>query len=305
MSFAVNGNCEIYEETYKLNCMKTRFQISSTSGSSMLTRWLASRPPMRSKWISEHGPQGPTSPICQKLSFIPKGITLSGGSLQNNRGLECKQCLFVKRLLAERANRRPFFVVFCCPSEDVTCGYISAHPKLSQISLASLSGSSFRSSLPPKYVTYNLSFGMCSRSTSNSHAHSIASFCGYSEHFGRLSLELEPIHQETRRPRPESARFHAIGIVNSLFVSHGQPFSLTSLADKKLADDLWWGSFFWLTWPNQLPQVDFVSKGGGIDQQAGQLAPPPTTKLFCSGFVLDNFAEKMCPHRQTRRWWLH
>lgn len=34
----------------------------------MLTRCAASRPPMRSKWISVQGPQGPWSPISQKLS---------------------------------------------------------------------------------------------------------------------------------------------------------------------------------------------------------------------------------------------
>lgn len=34
----------------------------------MLTRCAASRPPMRSKWISVHGPHGPWSPISQKLS---------------------------------------------------------------------------------------------------------------------------------------------------------------------------------------------------------------------------------------------
>lgn len=39
-----------------------------TLGSSMLTMGAASRPPMRSKWISEQGPQGPVSPISQKLA---------------------------------------------------------------------------------------------------------------------------------------------------------------------------------------------------------------------------------------------
>lgn len=45
-------------------CMKTRFQISITSGSFAFTSARASRPPIRSKWSSEQGPQGPTSPIC-------------------------------------------------------------------------------------------------------------------------------------------------------------------------------------------------------------------------------------------------
>jgi len=56
-----------------LYCMKTRFQNSrnrSPAGS-------CSGPPSgpnalpRSMWISEHGPHGPTSPICQKLSLSP------------------------------------------------------------------------------------------------------------------------------------------------------------------------------------------------------------------------------------------
>ena len=55
--------------------MKTRFQISSTLGSSALTRLAAFLPPRRSKWISEQGPQGPVSPISQKLSFLSKGST--------------------------------------------------------------------------------------------------------------------------------------------------------------------------------------------------------------------------------------
>ena len=56
-----------------LNCMNTRFQNSmkrSPCGS-------CSGPPSgpnagpRSMWISEHGPHGPVSPICQKLSLSP------------------------------------------------------------------------------------------------------------------------------------------------------------------------------------------------------------------------------------------
>ena len=64
--------------------MNTRFQISRTLGSSMLTRWAASRPPpTRSKCSSEQGPQGPWSPISQKLSLAPKGSTLSVGRCCN------------------------------------------------------------------------------------------------------------------------------------------------------------------------------------------------------------------------------
>ena len=67
--------------TYLLNCVKTMFQISRTLGSSMLTISGTSLPPMRSKWISVHGPHGPYSPISQKLSFIPNGRTLFSGRL--------------------------------------------------------------------------------------------------------------------------------------------------------------------------------------------------------------------------------
>ena len=72
----------MFFNVYMLNSMKTRFQISSTSGSSMLTNSDASRLPIRSKWISEQGPHGPVSPICQKLSFIPNGNTRSAGTLK-------------------------------------------------------------------------------------------------------------------------------------------------------------------------------------------------------------------------------
>lgn len=63
----------------RLNCMKTRFQISMTLGSSLLTMSAASRLPMRSKWISEHGPHGPVSPISQKLSVLSPGIICASG----------------------------------------------------------------------------------------------------------------------------------------------------------------------------------------------------------------------------------
>ena len=59
--------------------MKTMFQISITVGSSALTSADASRPPMRSKWISLQGPQGPVSPISQKLAFLSKGRMRSLG----------------------------------------------------------------------------------------------------------------------------------------------------------------------------------------------------------------------------------
>ena len=59
------------------NCMKTRFQISSQRSQSHATPWhlrpaASSAQGMSSpwwKWISEQGPQGPVSPIAQKLSL--------------------------------------------------------------------------------------------------------------------------------------------------------------------------------------------------------------------------------------------
>ena len=60
-------------------CMKTRFQISSHRSHSHSTPRHV-RPAVSSahgralpwkKWISEHGPQGPVSPIAQKFSFAP------------------------------------------------------------------------------------------------------------------------------------------------------------------------------------------------------------------------------------------
>jgi hypothetical protein len=54
-----------------LNWMKTRFQISMHSAEPLLTSEPRVSPPgVRSTWISEHGPQGPVSPIIQKLSFL-------------------------------------------------------------------------------------------------------------------------------------------------------------------------------------------------------------------------------------------
>ena len=64
-----------------LNCMNTRFQISMQRGEPALT----SAPPVspfgvRSMWISEQGPQGPVSPIIQKLSFLPHFFMCVSGS---------------------------------------------------------------------------------------------------------------------------------------------------------------------------------------------------------------------------------
>ena len=71
-------------------CMNTRFQISITCGSDWFTR---SRPGMpeaafssavrMSMWISEQGPQGPVSPISQKLScLLPRRMWSSGRYLR-------------------------------------------------------------------------------------------------------------------------------------------------------------------------------------------------------------------------------
>ena len=56
----------------RLYCMKTLFQISMTWGVPALIMSGVQPLGVRSKWISEQGPQGPVSPISQKLSFSPK-----------------------------------------------------------------------------------------------------------------------------------------------------------------------------------------------------------------------------------------
>ena len=64
----------------RLNCMNTRFQISSHRSQSHAGPRQA-RPAASSaqgmsspwwKWTSEDGPQGPVSPMAQKLSFSPR-----------------------------------------------------------------------------------------------------------------------------------------------------------------------------------------------------------------------------------------
>ncbi len=55
-----------------LNWMKTWFQISMQRGLDAFTPLrpsTSSSEGRRLKWISEQGPQGPVSPICQKLSL--------------------------------------------------------------------------------------------------------------------------------------------------------------------------------------------------------------------------------------------
>src|SRR4030043_1876767 len=70
-----------------LNCMKTRFQSSkylSQSHPAMQSGFLHPKSPPWSMMISEHGPHGPVSPICQKLSFAPSLAILSSGSPINS-----------------------------------------------------------------------------------------------------------------------------------------------------------------------------------------------------------------------------
>lgn len=73
------GSARSEPSACRSNWMNTRFQTSITSGSPVFTSFAASRPPMRSKWISEHGPHGPVSPISQKLSLNDPGSTRSAG----------------------------------------------------------------------------------------------------------------------------------------------------------------------------------------------------------------------------------
>ena len=65
------GSGENVPSGFALNSMKTRFQISMHSGDPALTSDPAVSPfGVRSMCSSEHGPQGPVSPIIQKLSFL-------------------------------------------------------------------------------------------------------------------------------------------------------------------------------------------------------------------------------------------
>ena len=85
--FCGSGSSEPF--AFLLYCMNTRFQIS-------ITRWwllFTSSTPgtcarssslLRSMWISLHGPQGPVSPISQKLSFLFPRMILSAGRCFNH-----------------------------------------------------------------------------------------------------------------------------------------------------------------------------------------------------------------------------
>ena len=78
VSTCLEGNSSSEPSPRRLYWMKTRFQISITSGVPALTSSGPQPFCVRSKWISEHGPHGPVSPISQKLSFSSKRRTWAG-----------------------------------------------------------------------------------------------------------------------------------------------------------------------------------------------------------------------------------
>src|SRR5678815_5657499 len=76
------GNGSRLPSFNRLNCINTLFQISITCGWSLFTSSFAScclrsLSVRQSTCISVQGPQGPVSPISQKLSFLPNGNILS------------------------------------------------------------------------------------------------------------------------------------------------------------------------------------------------------------------------------------
>ncbi len=60
--------------------MKTRFQSSMKRSGSVAGLAGAGSSGRRSMWISLHGPAGPVSPICQKLSLRPIAVTRDAGT---------------------------------------------------------------------------------------------------------------------------------------------------------------------------------------------------------------------------------
>ncbi len=67
--------------------MKTRFHSSIKVGSPEFTNAAASALVLFRTWskcISVHGPQGPTEPMSQKLSFWPNSSILSAGTLETS-----------------------------------------------------------------------------------------------------------------------------------------------------------------------------------------------------------------------------
>src|SRR5574340_503542 len=71
-----------FPDSSLLYCIKTRFHSSRNLSQSHPTLHSELPHPASSPLsiiISEHGPQGPVSPICQKLSFAPRRTILSEG----------------------------------------------------------------------------------------------------------------------------------------------------------------------------------------------------------------------------------
>src|SRR5438477_611662 len=92
------GRAVIFPDASRLNCMKTRFQISSQRSHSQAgprhvppdcSRAHGSSSPWW-KCTSEQGPQGPVSPMAQKLSFSPRRRLVNSrvGSWAGTRGEE-------------------------------------------------------------------------------------------------------------------------------------------------------------------------------------------------------------------------
>ncbi len=76
------GNGVIAPDSSRLNCMNTRFHSSRKRSQSQPTAQSGRSQPCsgpRSMWISEQGPQGPVSPMAQKLSASPRRTILPAG----------------------------------------------------------------------------------------------------------------------------------------------------------------------------------------------------------------------------------
>ena len=82
VSTCLAASGEKVPSAFALNWMKTWFQISMQRGEPALTSFRPSASPSEARrltLISEQGPQGPVSPIIQKLSFFePRTMWVSG-----------------------------------------------------------------------------------------------------------------------------------------------------------------------------------------------------------------------------------
>jgi hypothetical protein len=93
----------------RLNWINTRFQISITRASSALTRSPPFLSGVRSMWISLHGPQGPLSPISQKLSFLlPRTDALGGQVLRPQVTASSSGSSAFRRLALKIGGVQPF-----------------------------------------------------------------------------------------------------------------------------------------------------------------------------------------------------